>query len=51
MKPKVERRISVDLTVEMRQGLQKAMQEWEMDPAEIVSQALEEWLEAQGYLE
>ena len=49
-KPRVERIISIDLTSELRHGLQEAMKEWRMEPDDIVLQALQEWLDEQGYL-
>ena len=48
--PRVERIISVDLTSELRDGLEKATREWEMEPDDIVLQALQDWLDEQGYL-
>lgn len=49
-KPRIQRRISVDLTETMRTGLEKAQKAWEMPAEEIVAQVLEEWLDEQGYL-
>ena len=50
-KPRIRNKILVDLTPEIREGIRKAMKEWEMDAEEVALQALNDWLEEQGYIE
>lgn len=51
MKPRVRNKILVDLPPEVQEGIRKAMKEWEMDAEEVALQALNDWLEEQGYIE
>jgi ParB family chromosome partitioning protein len=50
-KPRVKNKLLVDLTPELREGISKAMKEWEMEADEVAIQALSDWLEEQGYIE
>ncbi len=50
-KARIERRVSVDLTKDLRAGLEKATDEWGMEAEDVVTQALQDWLEDQGYIE
>lgn len=47
--PRVEQSISVRLLAPVRKGLERAAKEMAMDPEEVASQALAEWLSAKGF--
>ena len=49
--PRVERKLLVDLTPEMREAVERAMKELKMEADEVALQALRDWLEDQGYIE
>jgi len=48
-RPRMEQSISVRLQESVRKGLDRAAREMSMDPEEVASQALAEWLSAKGF--
>ena len=50
LKPRVEKKVIVALSPKIREGLQNAVDELDMAPDEITADALERWLEENGYL-
>ena len=50
VKPNVEKSVIVPLSSRLRDGLQKAVDECRKSADEITAQALEHWLEVNGYL-
>lgn len=50
MKPHVEENIVINLPEDVRSGLQKATKKMSMEPEELASQVLTDWLSAQGFM-
>jgi uncharacterized protein (UPF0147 family) len=50
-KPRVERKLLVDLTPEIRNAVERAMKELKMEADEVALQALRDWLADQGFIE
>jgi len=50
MKPHVEENIVISLSEPIRQGLMKATKQMSMEPEELASQILGDWLQSQGFV-
>ncbi len=50
MKPQIEQNVIINLTPEVRDGLNLAVKTMEMEPEELAAKALSDWLKNQGFL-